>query len=176
MIVLLVAFLFPLLVQSQVYHFSAIIKNITKIFSSKSMWPYLLNPNAHTARNCSVNRSGHSTWTDLELWTCRWELKGSIQLSIYFSRLYHSEKEIVLMTTTVTSIVLACTVQLNVTWIAFKTVPSLWVQLRETVFSDPIFQYFPRRHLGLVTCLQGLGTLREGFSKCLSRLSPNTQR
>ncbi|CAA83624.2 Gamma interferon inducible lysosomal thiol reductase [Caenorhabditis elegans] len=36
--------------------------------------------------------------------------------------------------------------------------------------------YFPRRHLGLVTCLQGLTTLREGFSKCLSRLSPNTQR
>ncbi|GMR41914.1 hypothetical protein PMAYCL1PPCAC_12109, partial [Pristionchus mayeri] len=36
--------------------------------------------------------------------------------------------------------------------------------------------YFPRRHLGLVTCIQGLGTLREAFSRCLSRLSPRTQQ
>lgn len=39
-----------------------------------------------------------------------------------------------------------------------------------------LFQYFPRRHLGLVTCIQGLGTLREAFSRCLSRLSPRTQQ
>ncbi|CAJ0942498.1 unnamed protein product, partial [Mesorhabditis belari] len=36
--------------------------------------------------------------------------------------------------------------------------------------------YFPRRHLGLVTCIQGLKTLREAFSRCLSRLSARTQR
>ncbi|VDL67717.1 unnamed protein product, partial [Nippostrongylus brasiliensis] len=36
--------------------------------------------------------------------------------------------------------------------------------------------YFPRRHLGLITCIQGLSTLREAFSRCLSRLSVRTQR
>ncbi|KAE9415204.1 hypothetical protein Angca_001278 [Angiostrongylus cantonensis] len=38
------------------------------------------------------------------------------------------------------------------------------------------FQYFPRRHFGLLTCVQGLATLREAFSRCLSRLSVRTQR
>lgn len=37
-------------------------------------------------------------------------------------------------------------------------------------------QYFPRRHLGLVTCIQGLKDLREAFSRCLARLSARTQR
>uniref|UniRef100_A0AC35TSW7 Gamma interferon inducible lysosomal thiol reductase n=1 Tax=Rhabditophanes sp. KR3021 TaxID=114890 RepID=A0AC35TSW7_9BILA len=36
--------------------------------------------------------------------------------------------------------------------------------------------YFPRRHLGLVTCIQGLTNLNEAFSRCLSRLSPPTQQ
>ncbi|CAI4230461.1 unnamed protein product [Auanema sp. JU1783] len=36
--------------------------------------------------------------------------------------------------------------------------------------------YFPRRHLGLLTCIQGMTNLREAFARCLNRLSPNTQR
>ncbi|KAK0418663.1 hypothetical protein QR680_013696 [Steinernema hermaphroditum] len=36
--------------------------------------------------------------------------------------------------------------------------------------------YFPRRHLGLVTCVQGLSNNQEAFQRCLSRLTPNTQR
>uniref|UniRef100_A0A915EEQ7 Uncharacterized protein n=1 Tax=Ditylenchus dipsaci TaxID=166011 RepID=A0A915EEQ7_9BILA len=35
--------------------------------------------------------------------------------------------------------------------------------------------YFPRRHLGLVTCIQGLKNLDEAFQRCLSRLTPRTQ-
>ncbi|CAD5215826.1 unnamed protein product [Bursaphelenchus okinawaensis] len=36
--------------------------------------------------------------------------------------------------------------------------------------------YFPRRHLGLVTCIQGLANLDEAFTRCLSRLSPKSQQ
>ncbi|KAI6188160.1 Gamma interferon inducible lysosomal thiol reductase [Aphelenchoides besseyi] len=36
--------------------------------------------------------------------------------------------------------------------------------------------YFPRRHLGLVTCIQGLANLDEAYQRCLSRLSPRTQQ
>uniref|UniRef100_A0A0N5B083 Gamma interferon inducible lysosomal thiol reductase n=1 Tax=Syphacia muris TaxID=451379 RepID=A0A0N5B083_9BILA len=36
--------------------------------------------------------------------------------------------------------------------------------------------YFPRRYLGLVTCIQGLSSLQEAFVRCLSRLTPRTQR
>ncbi|KAL3090277.1 hypothetical protein niasHS_006729 [Heterodera schachtii] len=35
--------------------------------------------------------------------------------------------------------------------------------------------YFPRRHIGLVTCIQGLKNLDEAYRRCLSRLSPRTQ-
>lgn len=36
--------------------------------------------------------------------------------------------------------------------------------------------YFPKRYLGLVTCIQGLSSLQEAFIRCLSRLTPRTQR
>ncbi|KAI3413516.1 hypothetical protein GPALN_011006 [Globodera pallida] len=35
--------------------------------------------------------------------------------------------------------------------------------------------YFPRRHIGLVTCIQGLKNLDEAYRRCLSRLSSRTQ-
>uniref|UniRef100_A0AC35EQX8 Uncharacterized protein n=1 Tax=Panagrolaimus sp. PS1159 TaxID=55785 RepID=A0AC35EQX8_9BILA len=36
--------------------------------------------------------------------------------------------------------------------------------------------YFPKKHLGLVTCIQGLKTLDEAIQRCLPRLSPRTQQ
>uniref|UniRef100_A0A0K0F7Z1 Gamma interferon inducible lysosomal thiol reductase n=1 Tax=Strongyloides venezuelensis TaxID=75913 RepID=A0A0K0F7Z1_STRVS len=36
--------------------------------------------------------------------------------------------------------------------------------------------YFPQRHIGLVTCIQGLANLQEAHQRCLSRLSPITQQ
>uniref|UniRef100_A0A914MLU9 Gamma interferon inducible lysosomal thiol reductase n=1 Tax=Meloidogyne incognita TaxID=6306 RepID=A0A914MLU9_MELIC len=35
--------------------------------------------------------------------------------------------------------------------------------------------YFPKRHIGLVICIQGLKNLEEAYQRCLSRLSPRTQ-
>uniref|UniRef100_A0A1I8BQX4 DB domain-containing protein n=1 Tax=Meloidogyne hapla TaxID=6305 RepID=A0A1I8BQX4_MELHA len=35
--------------------------------------------------------------------------------------------------------------------------------------------YFPKRHIGLVVCIQGLKNLEEAYQRCLSRLSQRTQ-
>lgn len=35
--------------------------------------------------------------------------------------------------------------------------------------------YFPKRHIGLVICIQGLSNLDEAYRRCLSRLSPRAQ-